>query len=114
MFYVPKQGDIIKMDFNPTRGHEQQGRKPAVVVSNSSFNSFARGVAMVCPITNTDRGIPIHIKLDDRTTTLGVIMTDQVKMLDLTQRNAEFIERIPADILAEICDIISDFTEVDD
>ena len=113
MAYIPKQGDIIKMDFNPTKGHEQRGMRPAVVVSNASYNNFARGVAMVCPITNTDRNIPIQPKLDDRTVTSGIIMTDQVKALDLAERNAEFIEHIPNDILAEICDIVSGFSEMD-
>ena len=110
MGYTPKQGDIIKMDFNPTKGHEQQGRRPAVIVSNASFNKFARGVAIVCPITTTDKGIPLHPKLDHRTSTSGVIMTDQVKALDLMERNAEFIERVPADILAEVCDIVSGYS----
>ena len=54
MAYNPRQGDIIKMDFTPTKGHEQQGHRPAVVVSNASFNNFARGVALVCPVTNTN------------------------------------------------------------
>ena len=83
MTYIPKQGDIIKIDFNPTKGHEQQGRRPAVVVSNASYNKFARGVAIVCPITNTNKGIPLQPELDYRTLTTGVIMTDQVKALDL-------------------------------
>ena len=113
MTYVPKQGDIIKMNFNPTKGHEQQGQRPAVVVSNTAYNKFTRGVAMVCPITNTDRGIPIQPKLDSRTETTGVIMTDQVKALDLTERNAEFIEILPIDILAEVCDIVSGYSEID-
>ena len=56
----------------------------------------------------------IHIKLDDRTTTTGVVMTDQVKALDLTARNAKFVEKIPNDILSEICDIISGFTEIEE
>ena len=114
MAYIPKQGDIVIMDFNPTKGHEQRGRRPAVVVSNASYNNFARGVAMVCPITNTDRGIPIQTKLDERSKTSGVIMTDQVKALDLTKRNAEFIEKIPNDILCEICDIVSGFSEIEE
>ena len=113
MAYNPRQGDIIIMDFTPTKGHEQQGFRPAVVVSNASFNNFARGVALVCPVTNTDRNIAIHIKLDDRTATTGVVMTDQVKALDLTARNASFVEKIPNDILSEICDIISGFTEIE-
>jgi len=114
MAYNPQQGDIIKMDFTPTKGHEQQGHRPAVVVSNASFNNFARGVALVCPITNTDRNISIHIKLNDRTKTTGVVMTDQVKALDLTARDAKFVEKIPNDILSEICDIISGFTEIEE
>ena len=113
MAYVPKQGDIIKMNFSPTKGHEQQGLRPAVVVSNASYNRFARGVAIVCPITNTDRGNPLQPKLDDRTTTSGVIMTDQVKALDLTERNAEFIEEMPLDILAEVCDIVSGYSTME-
>jgi len=114
MSYNPKQGDIITMDFAPTKGHEQRGHRPAVVVSNASFNNFARGVALVCPITNTDRNISIHIKLDNRITTTGVVMTDQVKALDLTARDARFIEKIPKDLLSEICDIISGFTEIEE
>ncbi|MCL2753264.1 MAG: type II toxin-antitoxin system PemK/MazF family toxin [Defluviitaleaceae bacterium] len=110
MAYNPKQGDIIKMDFDPTKGHEQQGRRPAVVVSNTTYNNFARGVALVCPITNTDRDVPMQPKLDNRTKTTSVIMTDQVKALDLTKRNAEFIEKLPYDILEEVCDIVSGFS----
>lgn len=114
MAYIPKQGDIIKMNFNPTKGHEQKGyHRPAVVVSNASYNNFSRGIAIVCPITNTDRGIPLQPKLDDRTTTSGVVMTEQVKALDLTERKAEFIEKIPFDILAEICDIVSGYSDIE-
>ena len=113
MGYYPKQGDIVMMDFDPTKGHEQRGRRPAVVVSNASYNRFARGVAIVCPITNTDRGISIQIGLDQRIKTNGVIMTDQVKALDLTKRNAEYVESIPYDILAEVCDIVGGFTEIE-
>ena len=109
-----KQGDIITMDFNPTKGHEQKGHRPAVVVSNNTYNNFARGVALVCPITNTDRNIALHIKLDDRTKTTGVVMTDQVKALDLTVRNPKFVEKMPYDLLYEVCDIISGFTEIEE
>ena len=114
MVYMAKQGDIVNMDFNPTRGHEQQGRRPAVVVSNASYHQFAQGIAIVCPIANTDKGIPLRPKLDGRTKTTGVVMTDQVKALDLTMRHAEFVERLPKDILAEVCDIVSGYSEMDD
>lgn len=114
MAYTAKQGDIIWIDLDPQAGHEQKGRRPAIVISKNSFNNFMRTMAMLCPITNTDKGIPIHIKLDDRTQTGGVIMCDQAKILDLQGRNAEFIEKAPRDIILEVADIVSGFVDVED
>ena len=114
MNYIPKQGDIIKLDFSPTKGHEQRGRRPALVVSNNTYNKYGRGIAIVCPITNTNRGIGIQINLDDRNITTGVVMTDQIKALDLNERNPEYIEEVPLEILIEVCDIIGGFTEIED
>ncbi|AOR24594.1 type II toxin-antitoxin system PemK/MazF family toxin [Clostridium taeniosporum] len=110
MQYNPKQGDIIFLTFDPQVGHEQRGRRLALVVSNNTFNSFT-SIAVVCPITNTNRYIPIHVPLDERTKTTGVVMCDQVKSLDIKMRNAEFVERVPQDILAEVIDIIVGFVE---
>ena len=110
MEYKPMQGDIIFLNFDPQIGHEQRGRRPALIVSNNTFNSFT-GIAVVCPITNTNREIPIHVSLDDRTKTTGVVMCDQVKSLDIRMRNAEFVEKVPEDILAEVIDIIVGFVE---
>ena len=112
MKYFPTQGDIIWLDFDPQTGNEQRGRRPAVVVTNKIFNNFAKTGAMVCPITNTDKNIPIRIKLDDRTKTKGNILTDHAKILDLAQRNAEFIEVLPKDILHEVVDVLHGFIEV--
>ncbi len=112
MSYLPaKQGDIIWLDFDPQTGHEQKGRRPAIVVSNASFNRFTEKAAMVCPITKTFRKIPIQVKLDSRTKTSGVVMCDQAKILDLEQRNAVFIEAAPEDIVLEVIDIIDGFIE---
>lgn len=112
MNYKPMQGDIIFLDFNPQVGHEQRGRRPALIVSNNTFNSFT-SMAVVCPITNTNRQIPIHVPLDNRTKITGVVMCDQVKLLDIKMRNAEFIEKVPEDILAEVSDIIIGFVEME-
>ena len=112
--YFPKQGDIILIDFCPTIGYEQQGRRPALVVSNNTYNKHGRGIALVCPITNTNRGILTQTRLDNRTETTGVVMTDQVKALDINKRNPKHIESVPFDILADICDIIAGFTEIED
>ncbi|MDL2264565.1 type II toxin-antitoxin system PemK/MazF family toxin [Synergistaceae bacterium OttesenSCG-928-I11] len=112
MGYSAKQGDIVRISFDPQAGHEQAGRRPAVVVSNDTFNRFAKTAAMVCPITNTDRDVPLHVKLDSRTSTTGVIMCDQAKILDLQKRGAEWIERAPDDIVFEVVDIIAGFIEI--
>jgi len=113
MNYKAKQGDIIWLDFDPQAGHEQKGRRPAVVVSNVTFNNFTRKAAMVCPITNTDRKMPIQVLLDNRTKTKGVIMCDQAKILDLQQRNAEFIEELPKEIISDVVNIICSFLELE-
>ncbi|MDR1328623.1 MAG: type II toxin-antitoxin system PemK/MazF family toxin [Oscillospiraceae bacterium] len=112
MDYHANQGDIVWMNFDPQVGHEQKGRRPALIVSNNRLNRFEQVTAMVCPITNTDRSIPIQINLDGRTKTSGVIMCDQAKILDLKERNAEFIESVPEDIIFEAVDIISGFLEM--
>ncbi len=110
--YWPEPGDIISMDFSPQTGHEQKGLRPGVVVSNSTFNRFTR-LAIVCPITNTRRDMPLHIGLDERTTTGGVIMAEQVKSLDISKRSAIYLERLPSDLLDELLDIISGFIETE-
>lgn len=111
MAYIPQQGDIIYLDFDPQSGHEQKGRRPAIVISNNAFNTLSRG-ALACPITNTNRGIPLHVQLDDRTKTTGVIMCDQVKALDMQSGNATFIEKAPEDLIAEAVDIVFAMIEI--
>lgn len=103
-----KQGDIVVMDFNPQKGHEQSGRRPAIVLSNNILNQHS-AVVLVCPITNTNKKHPFHIELDERTQTTGVILCDQAKMLDVTARNAQFKEACPEDIWSEARDLIISF-----
>jgi mRNA interferase MazF len=107
-----KQGDIIWLDFNPQAGHEQMGRRPALVVSNKTFNNFSN-LAIVCPITNTKKNHPFHVKLDRRTKATGVILADQARILDINARKYEFIEKLPDDILWEVIDIINGFIELE-
>lgn len=113
MAYAVKQGDIVWITLDPQTGHEQKGRRPALVVSNDTFNNFAKTAAMLCPITNTDRRIPIQVKLDNRTKTSGMIMCDQAKILDVKERRAAFIEKAPEDIVFEVVDIISGLIEIE-
>lgn len=101
-------GDIIYLNFNPQAGHEQMGRRPALVISNNTLNRCS-SMAMVCPITNTDKNHPLHVPLDGRTATTGVVLCDQAKMLDMRARKAELIEKAPTDIVEEACDIVKSF-----
>lgn len=110
MASIPNQGDIITLEFDLQAGHEQKGRRPALVVSNIVFNSFTK-IAIVCPITNRNREFPLHVPLDNRTRTTGVIMCEQVKSLDINARNAEYLETAPREILEEVLDILTGFIE---
>ncbi len=105
MTYQAKQGDIIIMDFNPQRGFEQQGRRPAVIVSNNFFNKLS-SLALVCPISNTSSNFPLNVGLDERTKTRGSILCQHIKSLDLKERNTSFVEKAPKDILKETLHII--------
>ena len=101
MSYLPTQGDIVMMDFQPQAGHEQRGRRPGLIISNESFHRYTR-MAIVCPITNTDRGFPMHVRLDGHTATTGVVLCEQMKSLDYAARNAMFIETAPDAVLGDV------------
>ena len=102
-----EKGDIILVDFDPQAGHEQSGRRPAIVISNVFFNQKTAFV-VACPITSKHREHPLHIQLDERTKTQGTVMIEQLKSIDIEARNARFLERIPDDLLEEITDIVSE------
>ena len=99
--YTPKQGDIVMLDFSPQAGHEQAGRRPALVVSNQSFHRYT-GLAIFCPITNQIKDYPMHVRLDDRTSTTGEILCEHVKSLDYKARHAVPRETLPDDLLDQV------------
>ncbi len=100
-----KQGSIIKLNFNPQKGHEQAGYRPALVVSNDFFNAKTK-LALVCPITNANNKFPLHIPLDSRTKTTGYILCEHIKFLDLESREYNYVENIPNDILKTVIDVV--------
>ena len=111
MPYIPRQGDIIILDFDPQTGHEQKGRRPGLVVSNNQFHRQTN-MAMICPITSTRSGFPTHIPLSGVIKTHGEIMCEQLKCLDFTARNATFAEAINDDtVMDEVIDLICSFVE---
>ena len=103
--YVPKQGDFVTLNFDPQSGHEQQGRRPALVVSKEAFN-LGTGMAICCPVTNTDRGMPFHVPLAERTSLTGFVMCEQMKSLDFRSRKLKFIGAAPTEVLEDVLAII--------
>lgn len=103
--YRPAQGDIVMLNFTPQAGHEQAGRRPALVVSNQSFHRYT-GLAIFCPITNQIKDYPLHVCLDERTKTTGEILCEHVKSLDYRARKIAFKEKLPDDLLCAVLERI--------
>ncbi len=97
----PQKGDYIYVDFDPQSGHEQQGRRPALVISNTAFNKRT-GMAFVCPITNRDRTFPFHVPVDDAGSITGFVMVEQVKSIDYQSRNAQTVGKASDVLLEEV------------
>ncbi len=103
--YVPKKGDFIAATFDPQSGHEQKGRRPALVVSNTLFNEQT-GLTIVCPLTTTDRGYPFHVAVKGNPHVKGFVMVEQVKSLDYNARRAKIIGKASDDLLDEVLSIL--------
>ena len=98
-----KQGTIIVTDFNPTRGHEQQKVRPALVVSNNDYNRFT-GLVIVLPISHA-KEFPTHIPLPDGYQTDGKVLCEHVRALDIEARGYKEIETVEKEFLQHILDI---------
>ncbi len=98
--YVPKQGDIVHLNFNPQRGREQAGKRPALVISPELYNET--GLALFCPITSQMKGYPFEVFLEEGMKTKGVILSDHVRSIDWQERGVKFIEKIPKKAFFEV------------
>ena len=103
--YAPKKGDFIAVAFDPQSGHEQKGRRPALVVSNTLFNEQT-GLAIVCPLTTTDRGYPFHVAVTDNPHITGFVMVEQVKSIDFRARKAKQIGKASDEVLDTVLSIL--------
>lgn len=103
--YVPEKGDFITLSFDPQSGHEQKGRRPALVISNFLFNK-AVGLAIVCPITNTNRKVPFHLPVPSSSQLTGFVMVEQVKSVDFNTRRAKFVEKSPPQLVEDALAIV--------
>ena len=98
---APDRGHIIWLSLDPQVGHEQAGRRPALVLSPEAYNSRV-GLALVCPITNRIKGYPFEVPLPDGLPVTGVVLADQVKSLDWRVRSAEHVGEVPTDVVEEV------------
>ncbi len=101
MTYIPDSGDIIWITFNPQAGHEQTGRRPALVLSPASYNGKVN-LALLCPITSQIKGYPFEVLIPKGLKVRGAILSDQIKNLDWKARNAEFADKLPNTELDEV------------
>lgn len=99
--YVPEAGDLIWIDFNPQAGHEQAGRRPGLVLSSATYNGKT-GLAIVCPITNQQKGYPFEVSLPNGLPIRGAILADHVKNLDWKSRKAEKSSSVPENTLDDV------------
>ncbi len=93
------------MSFDPQSGHEQKGRRPALVISNYLFNKHT-GLTIVCPITNKNRNIPFHLAVPGSSSLTGFVMVDQVKSIDYMTRKARFIEKAPDELVEDVLEVL--------
>jgi mRNA interferase MazF len=101
--YIPDRGDIVWITLNPQAGHEQAGRRPALVLTPRDYNSKTK-LAIFCPITSQVKGYPFEIDLPKGLPMSGVILSDQVKSLDWQARNVELITNAPGKTISSVMD----------
>ena len=101
MAYIPDRGDVVWITLNPQAGHEQAGRRPALVLSPSAYNGKV-GLALLCPVTNQLKGYPFEVVIPDGLKISGAVLSDQVKSLDWKARRAEFVCALPSVELYEV------------
>lgn len=105
MAYVPERGDAVWLDFDPQSGHEQAGRRPAIVISPLAYNKKV-GLALFCPITRHVKGYPFEVAISKGIKVKGVVLADQIKSFDWRARSSEFIVRLPDVIIDNVLERI--------
>ena len=99
--YIPDRGDAVWITLDPQAGHEQAGRRPALVLSPSAYNGRV-GLALFCPITSQIKGYPFEVTLPAGSPVSGVVGADQVKSLDWRARRAARIGAVSEEVVAQV------------
>ena len=101
MVFIPTRGDVISIDFDPQSGHEQAGRRPALVLSKAEYNKLT-GLALICPITKKGKGYKFEVPVPAGYDVYGVILADQIKCMDWTTRDTVYICSLPISVLRNV------------
>lgn len=109
--YCPDAGDLIWIDLRPTVGHEQSGRRPALVVTSSKYNA-ASGLCVACPITSRVRGYPFEVAIPNDSVVRGVVLADQARSLSWEKRYVQPIDRAPATLVADVRERIAALLDI--
>ncbi len=105
MAYVPDRGDLVWLNFSPQAGHEQRGKRPAIIISAKAYNQKTN-LAVCCPITSNQKGYPFEVKVDGKKIN-GVVLSDHLKSLDWKARKIKFIEKSVTSVIEECIQKIS-------
>jgi mRNA interferase MazF len=105
--YVPDRGDLVWIDLDPQAGHEQAGRRPALVLSARIYNAGSRRLAIICPVTSKAKGYPFEVSVPPGSGADGVIIADQVRSLDWVARSATSLGRVPEATVRGVTDLIA-------
>jgi len=98
--YIPERGDIVWINFDPQSGHEQKGKRPAIVLSPKEYNKKV-GLGLFCPITSKIKKYPFEVEISSKKIN-GVVLSDQIKSFDWRTREIEFISKVTSDKIKEI------------
>lgn len=109
--YIPKQGDICYMDFALTKGHEQTGLRPAIVISKDSYNKYTNMV-ILCPISSNTKAFVTHYELVSTKKVFGSVLCEHVRSVDYGARKLSYVESVSIEDLEEIIDIVNGFIEI--
>ena len=104
--YIPKQKDLVYVDFDPIKGHEQKGYRPAIVISNDVFNKNT-GMVMVLPITSNIKNFPTHYLLKDTKKVMGSVLCEHIRSIDYEIRKLKFVEKVSASDFENMLDLFN-------
>jgi len=103
---LPRAGDVAWVELGPVRGSEQDGRRPALLLSDSEYHEIS-GRAVICPISSTERAWPFNVPLPEGLATTGVVLIDQIRTIDRAERMFDFIEHVPEEVLSKVRDRVA-------